>query len=97
MFGVESSGDTNGDDRKRDDLAERHSMLVARGLHVHWPNQKSHASVPTTNPADTHTKSRNGRMPSIPIAMNATRATMAPIIPTKALNIHAGKYAPNNS
>jgi hypothetical protein len=46
-------------------------------------------------PIEAHRKSWNGRTLARPELTIAARATIAPMIPIKAQNIHPGKNAPN--
>ena len=97
VLDVESHGNANRDDRKRDYLSARRTTGSAGRLHAHYPNQMSQVSAATTRPTDEHTKSWNGRKLSSPTATKMPRAAIAPKIPIRAHNIHAGKNAPNST
>src|SRR4029077_19219544 len=97
VLDIDRHCDGDRDDRDRDYFSARRTMRFAGRLHAHCPNQVSQVSAATTKPTDEHTKSWNGRTLLSPTATKIPRAAIAPKIPIRAHNIHAGKNAPNNT
>lgn len=56
-----------------------------------------HTSSPKITPAAVHTASWKGMTSARVRVVKATRVPAAPMTPSSAQNIHAGKKAPNNS